>query len=289
MRALVIGTSGQLATELFRRASATRLQLLPPLKIDVADEAAVVRHLDEQSPGIVLNASGYTAVDRAELESERAFAVNAAGPGALARWCQAHGAALVHVSTDYVFDGQKSSPYLETDSTAPLNTYGASKLAGEQAVREALQRHLILRTSWVFSAHGHNFVKTMLKLAREREELRVVADQRGRPTAAGDLARAMLLAAERMNVEDNLHGTFHFANAGAVSWHEFAQTIVDEQATTTGRRPAVVPIPSSAFPTPARRPVSSVLDTQAFERVFGIACRPWRDALREVVQELVAP
>lgn len=288
MRAVVIGTSGQLATELFRRASPA-LELLPPRRLDITDQPALLQHLDEQRPDVVLNASGYTAVDRAESEPERAFAVNATGPEALARWCAQNDALLVHVSTDYVFDGQKSAPYVETDPTGPLGVYGASKLAGEDAVRAALQRHVILRTSWVFSAHGHNFVKTMLKLARERDELRVVADQRGRPTAASDLADAVLAAAVHATAASGVGGTFHFANAGETSWHEFASAIVDEQAHATGRRPPVLPIPSSAYPTPAKRPASSVLDTQSFERTFARPCRPWRDALHEVVRELVAP
>jgi len=289
MRAVVIGTSGQLARELFRRAGSTPIQLLPARQLDITAEAELLQHLDDQRPDIVLNASGYTEVDRAESEAERAFAVNAAGPATLGRWCASHQALLVHISTDYVFDGQKSTPYLETDATGPLGVYGASKLAGEQAVRAAAPRHLILRTSWVFSAHGHNFVKTMLKLARERDELRVVADQLGRPTAAGDLADAMLTAALQACREPALHGTFHVANAEATSWQQFAAAIVDEQAEFTGRRPQVLPIPTSAYPTPAKRPASSVLDTQAFEETFSLKCRPWRDALREVVRELVAP
>lgn len=285
MRALVIGTTGQLATELFRRSTTQGIELLPAAKVDLADEAALVAHLDQARPEAVLNAGAYTAVDKAEAEAERAYAVNAAGPAALARWCQANGALLVHVSTDYVFDGNKREPYVESDPTLPINAYGASKLAGEEAIRAALARHVILRTSWVFSAHGANFVKTMLRLARERDELRVVDDQHGRPTAASDLADAVLGAA-RTASQREAWGTFHFANAGACTWHGFASAIVDEQASATGRRPAVVPITSAEFPTPARRPVNSVLSTARFESAFGAQPRPWRDALREVVTEL---
>jgi hypothetical protein len=186
MRALIIGTSGQLATELHRQAGG--LPLHPAQKVDVADEPAIRALLDAARPTLVINASAYTAVDRAEQERERAFAVNASGPRYLARWCAANGAALIHVSTDYVFNGAKASSYVEEDAVDPLNVYGESKLAGEIAIREELPQHLILRTSWVFSAHGQNFVKTMRRLAAERDELRVIADQHGRPTSAADLA-----------------------------------------------------------------------------------------------------
>jgi dTDP-4-dehydrorhamnose reductase len=289
MRVTIIGTSGQLATELRRRAWSTGLEALDAEKVDVADAVATNSLLDRQRPDLILNASAYTAVDRAESEQERAFAVNETGPRTLADWCNRRGAALVHVSTDYVFDGRKTAPYVEDDPTAPLGVYGASKLAGEVAVRSSLTRHVILRTSWVFSAHGQNFVKTMLRLARERDELRVVADQFGRPTAAADLADAMLQVARLAREDSAVWGTFHFAGAGATSWHGFAEAIVAEQARLTNRRPLVTPITTQDYPTPAARPTNSELDTERFERAFAFQPRDWRAGLREVVSELLAP
>jgi dTDP-4-dehydrorhamnose reductase len=286
MRVAIIGTSGQLATELRRRPWSPGLEPCAPEKVDIADRTQLLALLDRLQPGLVLNASAYTAVDRAESERERAFAVNAGGVATLAEWCGRHEASLIHVSTDYVFDGRKSGPYTEDDATAPLGVYGASKLAGEEAVRGVLEQHVILRTSRVFSAHGNNFVKTMLRLARERDELRVVADQHGKPTAAADLADAMLRVAQRVQAGDATWGTFHFAGAGPTTWHGFAQAIVDEQARHTGRKPTVTPISTADFPTPTQRPGNSVLDTSRFEAAYALVPREWRVGLAEVVGEL---
>lgn len=287
MRVTIIGTSGQLATELRRRPWSTGLQPFAPERVDLTDRAATIALLDRQRPDLILNASAYTAVDRAETERDRAFAVNETGPATLASWCQRHGSTLIHVSTDYVFSGQKSASYLEDDATDPLSVYGASKLAGEQAIAGSLTRHVILRTSWVFSAHGQNFVKTILRLARERDELRVVADQQGRPTAAADLADAVLRVAARVRDDTASFGTFHFAGNGVTSWHAFAQAIVNEQAPFTKREPVVTPIATSEYPTPARRPARAVLDSSRFERAYGLEPRSWHDGLREVVGELM--
>jgi dTDP-4-dehydrorhamnose reductase len=286
MRTTIIGTSGQLATELRRRGQ-NGLELLPPVKVDVSDPAATCALLDSQRPALVINAGAYTAVDRAESERERAFAVNCAGPRILAEWCDGHGASLIHVSTDYVFDGTKSGAYIETDATAPLGVYGESKRAGEVAVESALARHVIIRTSWVFSAHGQNFVKTMLRLARERDELRVVADQRGRPTAAADLADALLTVANRLQEGTERFGTFHFAGAGTTTWYDFARAIVAAQAGRTGREPRVTAIATADYPTPARRPMNSELDTSAFTAAFSLQPRSWQDGLGDVIRELL--
>jgi len=288
MRTAVIGTSGQLALELHRAPRSGHVELLPAERVDLSDTAALKAWLDRVKPGLILNAAAYTAVDRAELETERAFEVNASGPGALATWAAHNGAALFQVSTDYVFDGSKTTGYVESDQTGPLNAYGQSKLAGELAVRRALPRHLILRTSWLFSSHGQNFVKTMLRLAAERPELRVVADQHGCPTPAAELARAMLsLAARFAGGEELRWGTYHFAGAGPTTWRDFAEATVALRATRTGSRPVVTGIPSSEYPTPARRPTYSILDTSRFTRTFGIACEPWQAGLRHVVAELL--
>jgi dTDP-4-dehydrorhamnose reductase len=289
MRVVVIGTSGQLATELRRQPCPAGIELLPAQKLDISGAQELSAYLDQTRPALVINAAAYTAVDRAEAERERAFAVNAEGPATLAGWCASNAAALVHVSTDYVFDGSKASAYNESDETAPLGIYGASKLAGEVAIRAALDQHVILRTSWVFSAHGNNFVKTMLRLAAEREELRVVADQHGRPTAAADLAVAVLHVACAIESGVPRFGTFHFAGAGDTTWHGFAQAIIDEQAALTGKRPRVTPITTQDYPTPAKRPTNSVLSTNAFEQAFKLAPRPWRQGLHDVIRELAQP
>jgi dTDP-4-dehydrorhamnose reductase len=289
MRVSTIGTTGQLAMALRAASWNAPLEPLDPRKLDVSDREALFRELDRQRPDLIINASAYTAVDRAETERERAFAVNESGPRWLAEWCQSNQAGLIHVSTDYVFDGKKSAPYLETDATNPLGVYGASKLAGEEWIRRLLERHVIVRTSWVFSEHGQNFVKTMLRLARERDELRVVADQRGRPTAANDLAVALLRLGERFAKRSVDFGTFHFAGAGATTWHGFASAIVEEQARFTGRTPKVTPITTPEFPTPAARPANSVLDTSRFESSLGVTPPAWQAGLREIVSKLAAP
>ena len=288
MRTLIVGTSGQLATELHRQADGVQLQ--PAQKVDVADESAVRALLDEARPSLIINASAYTAVDRAEQERERAFAVNANGPRYLARWCAANGAALIHVSTDYVFDGTKPSAYVEDDAVGPLNVYGESKLAGEVAIREELEQHLIVRTSWVFSAHGQNFVKTIRRLAAERDELRIIADQHGRPTSAADLAGALWrVTRERLlGGAPMTWGTYHLANADPTTWHGFAEAIVELGARHSSRRPVVQAIPATDYPTPARRPANSVLDTARFETTFGFGLRPFRLALGDVLEELQA-
>ena len=288
MRVVVIGTSGQLATELRRQVPAGALELVEAEELDASSKPALYDLLDRTGPQLVVNAAAYTAVDRAETDVERAYAVNEIAPKLLAEWCEAKGAALLHVSTDYVFDGQKTGAYREQDAPAPLGVYGKSKLAGELAVQGTLTRHLILRTSWVFSAHGQNFVKTMLRLARERDELRVVADQHGRPTAAADLARVLWLLGQRWAAGEELSwGTYHFAGAGETTWHGFATAIVEAQSSFTGRTPRVIPIDTAQYPTPARRPQNSVLDTSRFERTFGLFPNAWQDDLSEVVHQLL--
>lgn len=288
MRVSILGTTGQLATELRLQLPSHGFELLPPERADFARPGSVGELLSRQRPELVLNAAAYTAVDRAEQEPELAHAVNARAPGEAATWCRENGAVLVHVSTDYVFDGRKSEPYTEADATGPLGVYGASKLAGEVAVREALPKHLIFRTSWVFSSHGHNFVKTMLRLADERPELRVVADQRGRPTGAGELARLIWAVSSQLQRSDDVPwGTYHLASAGETTWHGFAQAILDERAPWRSGRPRLVAITSNEYPTPAKRPRNSSLDTTRFESTFKIEPQAWREELRHVVAKLL--
>jgi dTDP-4-dehydrorhamnose reductase len=285
-RLLVTGASGQLGRELCARAAGQGFAVaaFPRAELDVGD-AATVGHA-VAGADVVVNAAAYTTVDRAEEERDLAFRVNADGPRHLARACAMRGVPLVHVSTDYVFDGEKRGAYVEDDAVGPINVYGASKEAGERAVREELDRHAILRTSWVYSSHGHNFVRTMLRFAAERDGFNVVADQHGCPTSAGDLADAILAMARSLEAGEGAPGTYHFAGSGATTWHGFAEGVMELCLPVGQRRPELVPIPASAFPRPARRPVNSVLDCRKVRGAFGIVPRPWREALAEVGREL---
>ena len=290
MTVLVIGRGGQLATELERaaRRRALAMRTLGRSEADLEDPAsleAAIAGVPEAR--IVVNAAAYTAVDAAENDRGRAFAVNAEGPGVLAEATAKRGLPLVHISTDYVFDGTKPGPYVETDPTRPQGVYGASKLAGEEAVRAGNPSHLLIRTAWVYSAHGKNFVKTMLRLAGERDVLRVVDDQRGSPTSAGDLAEAVLAAVQTALDGDAspLWGTYHCAGAGETSWCGFARAIFEEAGAWAGH-PRVEAITTEDFPTPAARPKNSVLDSSRFEAAFGTRPRPWRSALKDVLAEL---
>ena len=289
VRILQFGVTGQLARELLAQAKHFDVQItaLSRAEADFADPQAVAAHIHTAKADLVVIAAAYTAVDLAETESELARTINADTPTAIAQAIGADGPALVHVSTDYVFDGEKGAPYLETDATNPLNVYGATKLAGEQAMRAASPRTLILRTSWVVSAHGKNFVKTMLRMAEESKPLKVVADQFGRPTAARDLARFILSQAERLAkapVGDAVFGIHHFANAGEVSWKSFADGIFD-LALGAGA-PAVSASATADWPAPARRPMRGTLDTGKLEHTFGVTLRPWREPVAEIVAEL---
>ncbi len=287
---LVTGAAGQLGCELMRRGPARGFGTvgLARAELDIADESAVGRVIDRAEPSLVVNAAAYTAVDQAESEPERAHAVNATGPRNLARACAARGLPLIHVSTDYVFDGAKRSGYVEDDPVAPLGVYGASKEAGERAIRDELPAHVILRTAWVYSSHGRNFVLTMLQLAARQDVLRIVGDQHGSPTAAGDLADAILTIACRLDGTADRYGTFHFAGDGVTNWAGFAQGVM-ELCLPRGRPvPTVVPIATAEFPRPARRPANSVLLCGKIGRVHKIVPRPWREALAEVGREIAA-
>ncbi len=292
MHILVFGRIGQLGKELARRpwASGFELTFLDRDEIDVGDPKAVKAIMAGIAADLVINASAYTAVDKAESDSAAAFAVNRDGPAAMAEVCQSRDIPLFHVSTDYVFDGSRNTPYREDAPIAPIGVYGRSKAEGEQAVRETVPRHIILRTAWVYAAHGQNFVRTMLRLAAEWPELRVVADQWGCPTAAADLAMALHLLAERYHREGSLAwGTYHFTGQGETSWHGFAECIIDLAAPTLGKRPVVKAITTADYPTPARRPANSCLDCEKMAATFGITGRPWPDALADVIAELLKP
>lgn len=288
---LITGAEGQLGFELARRAAARGLsaEALGRSGLDVCDGEAVARTVAALAPKVVINAAAYTAVDRAESDAATAHAVNRDAAAHLAAACAARGAALIHVSTDYVFDGTKAGAWREDDPVAPLGVYGASKLAGEAAIAAALPRHVILRTAWVYGVHGANFVKTMLRVGRQRDTLRVVDDQHGCPTQAGDLAEAILSIArsivdERMPAEG--WGVFHCAGAGPTTWCGFAREIFRQAAPRLERVPTVEAIATADYPTPARRPANSVLDCERLARVHGLRLRPWPEALGEMLAEI---
>jgi dTDP-4-dehydrorhamnose reductase len=241
---------------------------------------------------LVVNAAAYTAVDKAETDSAAAYRANRDGPEALARLCAANGIPLIHVSTDYVYDGVKSSPYVETDAIGPRNVYGASKLAGEMAVMATGARAIILRTAWVYAATGSNFVRTMLRLAETEDKLKVVADQRGCPTAATDLASAILAIAGRIEADgwdDARSGVFHAAGSGETTWHGFAVALFDEASRHKTKTPSsVAAITTDEFPRPARRPANSRLDCTRLANLFDIRLPDWRDSLKRTVDEIFA-
>ena len=287
MRFLLLGGTGQVGTELRALSLPQHVEViaLDRSELDLADASAIARVIAAEPWSAVINAAAYTDVDRAESEEAVAFAINAEAPSRLAAETARRGIPLIHISTDYVFDGRKGAPYVEQDEVAPLNAYGRSKLAGERGVCAANPRHVVLRTSWVYSPYGKNFVKTILRLADERERLTVVADQRGCPTAARDIARACLNVAMRCASEPARapYGLYHFAGAGEATWFEFARTIVELASARLGRSPQVVPIRTIDYPTPALRAADTRLDCTAIVRAFGVEPRPWRQAVAETI------
>ncbi len=295
MTILLLGANGQLGQELQRAlaplgtiVATTRSGALPDgSACEVADfdqPASLAALLDRVQPTVVVNAAAYTAVDRAEGERDAAFRANAEAPGVLAKWCAQAGVPLVHYSTDYVFDGQGTRPYREDDATAPLGVYGASKLAGEQAIRAAGGRHLIFRTAWVYASHSANFLRTMLRVGAERDVLRVVADQVGTPTPAALIAD---VTAQALQHDGALSGTWHLTAKGETSWHGFADAIFAE-AVATGvlpRAPKVEAITTAEYPTPAKRPAYSHLDVAKLEQDFGVVLPSWQDGLKRVIAD----
>ncbi|MDH0188312.1 dTDP-4-dehydrorhamnose reductase [Stenotrophomonas sp. GD03993] len=296
MTVLVFGGNGQVGQELLRALAplgkviaTTRSGQLPDGSAcemaDFGQPDSLPTLLDRLQPSVVVNAAAYTAVDRAEQEVDAAFAANAQAPGVIARWCAAHGVPLVHYSTDYVFDGQGRAPYREDEPTAPLGVYGTSKRDGEDAVRLAGGRHLIFRTAWVYASHGANFLRTMLRVGSEREQLRVVADQIGTPTSAALIAD---VTAQALQHPGHLSGTWHLTASGQTSWHGFAEAIFAEALANgvLAKVPAVEAIPSSEYPTPAKRPAWSVLDNRKLQQDFGIVLPAWQDGLKRVMAEI---
>ncbi len=284
---LVTGGVGQVATELAARGG-DRVARVGRPEFDFDQPATVAAVFDRIRPTLVVNAAAWTAVDAAETEAEAAFRANRDGPAALARLCATAGIPLVHISTDYVFDGCKGAPYVETDPTSPTGVYGSSKLAGEQAVL-GHGRAVVLRTSWVYAAHGKNFVRTMLGAAQKTNALKVVADQQGCPTNAGDLADAILAVAARIEAgwQADYAGVFHAAGTGSTTWHGLALATFEEAARHGRAMPTVAAITTADWPTPARRPPDSRLDCTKLARVFGVRLPAWRPTLARTVDAIV--
>ena len=286
---LLFGGSGQFGTE-FQRLAPSDWRIVAPdwSELDIADPAAVARILALGPWALLINAAAYTEVDRAEREIGEAWRANALGPAMLAEASARAGVPIIHLSTDYVFDGIKDGAYCEYDAVAPLGVYGASKEGGEQAIRTGNPRHIILRTAWLVSPHGKNFIKTILRLAAERPLLRVVDDQRGSPTSAADLAATVTAIGQRLVTDPAAStGTYHFVNGGEATWFELARAVLDRAAARGRKVPPIEAIPSREYPTPAKRPANSRLSTSKLQRDFDVIPRLWRQAIEEIVDELV--
>ena len=291
MRFLLLGGTGQVGEEFRALTFPDDLEIVAPshASLDLGNAQAIAAVIAAEPWSAVINAAAFTDVDRAESEEATAFAINAEAPSRLAAETGSRGIPLLHISTDYVFDGRKGPPYVEQDEPAPLNAYGRSKLAGERGV-SVNPRHVILRTSWVYSPYGKNFVKTILRLMAERDRLTVVADQRGCPTAAHDIASACLTIALHCAIEPERvpYGVYHFAGAGEATWFEFASSIVELASDRLGRSPLVLPIKTGEYPTPAARAADTRLDSTAILRAFGVKPRPWPQALRDTIDQLLS-
>lgn len=290
MRLLVTGRNGQVATSLAERAAAhpgIEVLALGRPELDLENPATVEAAIADARPDLVVNAAAYTAVDKAESDSGRAFAANRDGAAAAARAAARLGVPVIHLSTDYVYPGDKPSPYVESDATGPSSVYGQSKLEGEQAVMAAHPQALIFRTSWVYSPFGANFVKTMLRIGKDRDVVKVVADQQGNPTSAIDIADAILSLAPGLG-GTAAGGIYHLCGSGSTTWCGLAQAIFAESGKRGGPAPRVEAITTAEYPTPARRPANSRMDTAAFTARFGFALRPWPDAVAETVARLLA-
>ena len=287
MKVLVTGSNGQVGyclVQQLRQQNADFLALDRD-QLDITQRQAVWQTVSDYRPDVIINAAAHTAVDKAESEAEQAFAINRDGAAYLAEAAQQIGAAMLHISTDYVFDGQATQPYTETDATAPQGVYGHSKLAGEQAVLAACSRSIILRTAWVFGEHGHNFVKTMLRLGRERDSLGIVSDQHGAPTYAGDIAAALLHIAHHITQgKPTEYGIYHFSGKPYVSWYQFAEAIFQQaqQQGILANTPQLIAIATPDYPTPAKRPANSCLQLDKIQQAFGISPSDWQQALTQL-------
>ncbi|MBR2535320.1 MAG: dTDP-4-dehydrorhamnose reductase [Hyphomicrobium sp.] len=288
----VTGASGQVARALQRAGArrASNLVVAGRPVIDVASHASVKRVLDGIAPGIVINAAAYNAVDDAERDEAAAFRINRDGPHYLAKWCAANGVPLIHISTGHVFDGSNPLPYRETDACCPANAFGRSKAAGEDAIRDVLAHHVIVRTGWVYSTDGRNFLKSMLQSAREREIIDVIADQYGTPTSADDIAAALLDICDVLLRDDGcrLYGTYHLAATGETTWYGFAKQIYSVVAYEARKAPRVEPILTERSSAPANRPKHAVLDTTKMRNAFGLVLPPWQHSVAACVRQMLA-
>jgi dTDP-4-dehydrorhamnose reductase len=290
---VVLGRNGQLGWELRHKlACLGQVVTIGQPEIDLKEPATLRKTLRAAEPAVIVNAAAYTAVDKAEIEPELAMAINGTAPGVVAEEAKRLGSILVHYSTDYVFDGSKQEPYVEADAPNPMNVYGKSKLAGDEAIQSSGCEHLILRTSWVYAARGNNFLLTMLRLAGERAELRIVDDQTGAPTSSECIAQATAdilaqLLAPSGNGLDGRSGIYNLTNAGETTWFGFAQALLNKAAGTMGTNvPKLIPIPTSEFPRPARRPANSRLSCQRLAETFGVRMPHWEEALSLVLETL---
>jgi dTDP-4-dehydrorhamnose reductase len=290
MKVLITGANGQLGRELVRLGQRVDFEVhsFSRQQLDITNKKQIAQIFPRISPSLVINAAAYTQVDRAEEESDLAYAVNTDGPAYLARYCDDNQLTLIHISTDYVFDGTKGRPYQEGDPIAPLGVYGQSKAQGETAIRSILPNHIIVRTSWLYGVYGNNFVKTILKLATEKTTLRVVADQFGSPTSAADLANAVLTIARKIGANEKFDwGTYHYCCKGITTWHALAEKII-ELATPYAALKArhVEAITTAEWPTPAKRPPYSVLDCSRLKSRFGIEPEPWQQSLKHTIDRI---
>jgi dTDP-4-dehydrorhamnose reductase len=279
---LVTGSNGQLGSELKDLAGTYKEAVFifcNREELPITNIAALQRAFEQHRPDYFINCAAYTAVDKAETEKEEALAINAIAPGNIATLCAQWGCRFVHISTDYVFDGTSSAPLKENAPVKPVNAYGESKLKGEELVMEHNPQSIIIRTSWVYSSYGKNFVKTMLKLMADRKEISVVADQTGSPTYAADLAEAVL---QIVFSGQWVPGIYHYSNEGTITWHQFAEAIREE----TGSQCIIQPIDTEQYPTPAKRPAWSVMDKSKIQQTFGLELQPWKDSLRQCLRKL---
>lgn len=293
MKYLITGSNGQVGSQLIAQLNQnTNTQVLATDKqtLDISDRDAVFAMVHTYQPQVIINAAAYTAVDKAQSEAETAYLINAKGAENLALAAQQYDALFLHISTDYVFDGKGNIPYCETDPTQPQNIYGSSKLAGEKAVANACNRHIILRTSWVFNETGHNFVKTMLKLGKTHPQLNIVSDQFGSPTHASDIAAALIHIAQQLHTQtqSDLFGTYHFSGSPFISWYEFAQAIFTQaqKQNILPQIPQINAIDTIDYPTPAQRPANSRLNCQKIQAAFGIQPSNWQKALENLAAYL---
>jgi len=291
MRIMIIGGNGQLGWEMTRQGRRQPDTVVFPLdlpEIDITDTANIDGHVSGIQPHVVVNCAAYTDVDRAESQVDAAYRVNRDGAANIAQACRQHQLPLIHVSTDFVFDGAKRTPYVESDPVSPLGVYGQSKAAGDVAVQKTLTRHIIIRTAWLYGVHGRNFVKTMIRLGQDKPELNVVADQLGCPTAAADLAQAMLQICHALpTADDRVWGTYHYCGQGQASWYDLAVATHD---LAKARGVKIVahtrPITTAQYPTPARRPAYSVMDCTRIRKAFSVSTHPWQESLQRAIDRL---